>query len=219
VKRCWAQERRRDQFYKLAKEKGFRSRASFKLLQAERSYKFIRRGDFVVDLGAAPGGWLQAARHLVGVKGIVLGVDLKEIKPFPWKNVRAIVGDIFDPNIGQRILEKLGRKADVVISDASPNLTGHWEVDHSRQIHLAKRSLELCNEILRENGNLFLKAFHGIELKDLEFSMRRVFQSFRIVKPPASRAKSSEIYLLGLGYQPQLSPATESRERAEEPLR
>jgi 23S rRNA (uridine2552-2'-O)-methyltransferase len=196
----WIQRRRRDQFYKLAKLKGYRSRASFKLLQVNRSYRFIKRGVNVVDLGAAPGGWLQAAREAAGESGFVLGVDKQEIKPLSWKNVATIVGDIEDPSLPDRIRDQMPGPVDVVLSDASPDLTGSWELDQARQAHLADQSLEIARRILRKGGSFFVKVFHGADLPDFKSRLGDCFQTVRIVKPAASRSDSSEIYFLGLNY-------------------
>lgn len=194
------QKRRRDQFYRLAKERGYRSRASFKLLQANRSYRFIKRGSSVVDLGAAPGGWLQAAREAVGESGFVLGVDKQGIRPFQWRNVVTIVADIEDTALPDVIQERVRGPVDVVLSDASPDLTGAWELDQARQVHLADQSLEIAKRVLRRGGTFFVKAFQGGDLPDFRSRLQRCFRTVRIVKPPASRSDSSEIYFLGLNY-------------------
>ena len=196
----WLQKRRRDQFYKLAKARGYRSRASFKLLQANRSYRFIKLGRNVVDLGAAPGGWLQVAREAVGESGFVLGVDKQEITPLPQRNVVTIVGDVEDPSLSNVIREKMPGPIDVVLSDVSPNLTGSWDTDQARQVYLASQSLEITRRILRKGGALFVKAFHGPDLQEFKSNLQRSFQIVRIVKPPASRSDSSEIYFLGINF-------------------
>jgi len=153
-----------------------------------------------LDLGAAPGGWLQVAREAVGESGLVLGVDKQEIKPLSRKNVVTIVGDIEDAALPNRINEETGGSVDVVLSDVSPDLTGIWEVDQARQVHLANRSLEIARLVLRKGGNFFGKAFHGPDLQDFRARLKECFQTVRIVKPPASRSDSSEIYFLGLNY-------------------
>jgi 23S rRNA (uridine2552-2'-O)-methyltransferase len=211
----WIQKRRRDQFYKLAKEKGYRSRASFKLLQVNRSYKFIKPGWNVVDLGAAPGGWLQIAREAVGESGFVLGVDKQEIKPFSWHNIATIAGSIEDPTLPDLIMEKVPGRVDVVLSDVSPNLTGSWEIDHALQMYLANQSLEIARRILRRGGTFFAKAFHGPDLQDFRTNLGRSFQIVRIVKPPASRSDSSEIYFLGLDYIGEARPPSSPEDRLE----
>jgi len=214
------QKHRRDQFYKLAKERGYRSRASFKLLQANRSYRFIKHGWNVVDLGAAPGGWLQIAQEAVGKSGFVLGVDKQEIRPLSRQNIVTIVGDIEDPSLSDLIKEKMPGPVDVVLSDASPNITGSWETDNARQVYLANRSLEIARRVLRKGGAFFVKAFHGPDLQEFRSDLQRFFQTVRIVKPPASRSDSSEIYFLGLDYvgekEPQSLPEKPDRTIPEE---
>lgn len=209
----WLQKRRRDQFYKLAKAKGYRSRASFKLLQANRSYRFIKHGRNVVDLGAAPGGWLQIAREAVGESGFVLGVDKQEITPLSQPNVVTIVADIEDSSLPDVIREKMPGPVDVVLSDASPNLTGSWDTDQARQVYLANQSLEIARRILCRGGAFFVKAFHGPDLQEFRSNLQRSFQTVRIVKPPASRSDSSEIYFLGLNYvgERRLRPSPEQQ--------
>jgi 23S rRNA (uridine2552-2'-O)-methyltransferase len=192
------QERKRDYYYRKAKEDKYRSRATYKLFQAIEKYHFIKNGAVVVDLGAAPGGWTQAARKIVGNKGFVLGVDLKPIQPFPEKNVQTVVGDIMEQETMQQILETLPRKADVVISDLSPNISGIWELDHARQIDLAQRALKIAFETLRPNGNFFVKVFQGDMLSDFVNKVKHSFEIVMIIKPKASRAKSSEIFILGM---------------------
>jgi 23S rRNA (uridine2552-2'-O)-methyltransferase len=196
--KAWIQDRKRDYYYRKAKEEKYRSRAAYKLSQAVEKYHFLKNGDVVIDLGAAPGGWIQAARKIVGSKGFVLGVDLKSIEPFPQPNVRTIIGDITEQEILPKIFEMLPRKADVVISDASPNISGIWEVDHARQIDLAQEALKIALEALRPFGNFFVKVFQGDMLDDFIKKVERHFEIVKIIKPKASRAKSSEIFILGM---------------------
>jgi len=196
--KAWLKDRKRDYYYRKAKEEKYRSRAAYKLFQAVEKYHFIRNGDVVIDLGAAPGGWVQAARKIVGNKGFVVGVDLKPIEPFPQKYVRTIIGDINEPETTQKILELLPRKADVVISDASPNISGIWEVDHACQIDLSHQALKISLETLRPSGNFFVKVLQGDMLNDFVEKMKKHFEVTRIIKPKASRAKSSEIFILGM---------------------
>jgi len=195
--KAWIQDRKRDYYYKKAKLEKYRSRAAYKLFEAIKKYHFIEYGDVVVDLGAAPGGWTQAARKTVGNKGFVLGVDLKSVEPFPQPYVRTIICDITEPEAMPQILEMLPRKADVVISDASPNISGIWEVDHARQIDLAQQALQIALQTLRPSGNFFVKVFEGDMLDDFIQKVKRDFETVVVVKPKASRAKSSEIFILG----------------------
>jgi 23S rRNA (uridine2552-2'-O)-methyltransferase len=200
--KAWIQDRQRDYYYKKAKQEKYRSRAAYKLFQAIKKYHFIRYGNIVVDLGAAPGGWIQAARKTVGNKGFVLGVDLKSVEPFPQHYVRSIICDITEQQAAEQILEMLPRKADVVISDASPNISGIWEVDHARQIDLALKALEIAIETLRTSGNFLVKVFQGDMLDDYTHKVKQHFETVLVIKPKASRAKSSEMYILGRNLRP-----------------
>lgn len=196
----WLRQRKRDQFHRLAKQKGYRSRASFKLFQVTKRYRFIKRGDRVLDLGAAPGGWLQAARKVVGAEGYVLGVDKDPIEDLPYQNVTAFVTDVTQSDVIERIQSVSGLAFDVVVSDLSPNISGVWEVDHARQMELARTALRIARVILRPAGNLLVKIFQGSELKEFQLEMKSSFSTLRIVKPPASRPESAELYFLGLGF-------------------
>ena len=195
--KAWIQDRKRDYYYQKAKKEKYRSRAAYKLFQAIKKYHFIKYGDVVIDLGAAPGGWIQAARKTVGSKGFVLGVDLKSIEPFPQHYVRTIVCDMTESETVQQILEMLPRKADAVISDASPNISGIWEVDHARQIDIAQQALHIALETLQPSGNLFVKVFQGDMLDDFTHKVKQHFETVLVIKPKASRAKSSEMFILG----------------------
>lgn len=196
--KAWLQERKRDYYYRKAKEEKYRSRAAYKLLQTVEKYHFIKEGDVVVDFGAAPGGWVQAVRKIVGKKGFVLGVDLKPIKPFQEPNVRTIIGDITEQETVEKILEMLPRETDAVISDVSPNISGIWELDHARQIECAQKALEIAIETLKPSGNFFVKVFQGDMLNDFISKVKQHFEEIKVIKPKASRAKSSEIFILGL---------------------
>ena len=196
----WIERRKRDYYYRMAKREDLRSRASFKLLEINRKFGLIKKGDVIVDLGAAPGGWLQIARRIVGESGFVLGVDIKEIEPLGFSNVVTIVGDITEPDIIVRIRALLPRPADAVISDVSPNISGVWEVDHARQIELAERSLRIAVEVLRKEGNFLVKIFQGDLQSYFLRRVRRFFRYVRTFKPKASRKESAEIYVLGIGY-------------------
>jgi len=199
--KAWIRERKREFYYRKAKEERFRSRAAYKLLQAVEKHRFIKPGDVVVDLGAAPGGWTQASLGIVGSKGFVLGVDLQRMEPIDQPNVCTVIGDVTDSETTQHIKELLPRSADVVISDVSPNVSGIWELDHSRQIDLARRSLEVANSVLKPKGNLFVKVFQGDMLNDFVKEVKQHFGFVKLVKPKASRAKSAELYVLGMNFK------------------
>lgn len=197
----WRQERKRDYYWRLAKEEGYRSRAAYKLLQANKSHHFINPGDIVVDLGAAPGGWLQASRKLIGDRGYVLGVDILPIESFQLPNVETLVGDITDPSIINEIREKLPRPADAVLCDVSPSVSGVWEVDQARQIDMARAALKIATSILRLKGAFFTKVFQGDLLDEFVTELKQCFHQVRIIRPKATKTKSAELYLLGLGLK------------------
>ena len=202
----WIKQRKNEFYFKKAKEENYRSRATYKLSQTIEKYRFIKRGNVVVDLGAAPGGWIQAARKATTKAGFVLGVDLKPIAPFEQAYVRTIVCDMTEPEAIKEILSFLPGKADVVLSDMSPNISGVWEVDHARQIDLATKALEIAKQILCPHGNFFTKVFQGDLLDSYIEKVKQLFDEVKLVKPPASRSKSSEMYILALGLK--VSPAS-----------
>ncbi len=192
---------RGDHYYRLAKKEDYRSRASFKLSQLNQRYKLIKNGDVVVDLGAAPGGWLQVAREEVGESGFVLGVDIQKIAVLPYVNVKTLTADITDKNTSELIRSVLPRQADEVISDAAPHITGVWSVDHSRSIDLANSAFALAKNLLKPGGNLLIKVFQGEFFEDFLKEIRTNFEFAKISKPPASRKGSAEVYVIGQGYK------------------
>jgi len=199
--KAWLNDRKNEYYYKKAKEENYRSRSTYKLVQANEKYGFIQRNSIVVDLGAAPGGWIQAARKMTGKNGFVLGIDLKPIEPFTQEYIRTIIADFTEPGTIDIIMSFLRRKADVVLCDAAPNITGVWEVDHARQIELAEKALEIAQCVLRPSGSFFVKVFEGELLNDLLQTVKILFDEVKLVKPQASRQQSSEMYLLALGLR------------------
>jgi len=190
---------RRDQYRRLAKDQGYRARSAYKLLQINRSYNIIKRGDKAVDLGCAPGGWLQVAVKEVKPSGKVIGIDLKPVTPV----VDAIIlqGSIEDPNMMSKIEEILGGKADVVLSDLAPNVSGVWDVDHARQISLSTIALRFTQRVLRIGGSSVFKVFDGDMLKEFRSELQRSFSKVFLSKPSASRQESSELYVICLNFK------------------
>ncbi|MDI6889145.1 MAG: RlmE family RNA methyltransferase [Methanocellales archaeon] len=189
--------RRKDHFYRKAKEEGYRSRASYKLLQINQKHSVIKKGDTVVDLGAAPGGWLQVAKEISG--GFVLGVDIQNIAPL--SGVETLRGDITDPSTIESIkgmIEKTGG-ADVVICDASPNLSGNWSLDHARSIDLCRSALDVATKILKPGGNFVVKVFQGDMFSNFLAAVKKHFSFVKVYGPQASRKESAEIYIIGKG--------------------
>jgi 23S rRNA (uridine2552-2'-O)-methyltransferase len=199
--KAWLNDRKNEYYFKKAKEENYRSRSTYKLVQANEKYGFIQRNSIVVDLGAAPGGWIQAARKMTGKNGYVLGIDLKPIEPFTQEYIRTIIADFTEPGTIDIIMSFLRRKADVVLCDAAPNITGVWEVDHARQIELAEKALEIAQCVLRPSGSFFVKVFEGELLNDLMQTVKILFDEVKLVNPQASRQQSSEMYLLALGLK------------------
>jgi 23S rRNA (uridine2552-2'-O)-methyltransferase len=190
---------RRDQYRRLAKDQGYRARSAYKLLQINRSYNVLKKGDKVVDLGCAPGGWLQVAVKEVRPSGKVIGIDLKPVTPV----VDAIIlqGNIEDLNMLSKIEEILGSKADVVLSDLAPNVSGVWDIDHARQISLSTIALQFTQRVLRIGGSSVFKVFEGDMLKEFRSELHRNFGKVFLSKPSASRQESSELYIICLNFK------------------
>jgi len=188
---------KKDQFRRLAREQGYRSRSAFKLKQINESYKILNRGNCVVDIGCAPGGWIQIALSEVGPKGKVIGIDIKKIEPLT--KAFFIQGNIQDEEIINSILKFSNSSVDVVLSDLSPNVSGNWDLDHARQIDLTRTALKLSNKILKKDGKVVLKVFQGDMLNELIDELKKEFKKIIITKPNASRQTSSEIYLICIG--------------------
>ncbi|MGQ9639348.1 MAG: RlmE family RNA methyltransferase [Candidatus Bathyarchaeia archaeon] len=196
----WTQRRRKDQYYRLAKIKGYRSRAAFKLLHMIKKYGFICRGDSVLDLGAAPGGWSQVLAEFVGEEGYVLGVDLNQIENLNSPQAEFMMLDINSEAAISLLRAKIRKELDAVVSDVSPNITGAWDLDHFRQIQLASRSLEIAKALLRKGGTFLVKVFQGSELNNFMREVKRYFATVKFVKPPATRQSSAELYILCLNF-------------------
>jgi len=187
-----------DYYYRKAKVEGYRSRAAYKLKEINKKYNVIRKGDIVVDLGAAPGGWIQVSREIVGDKGLIIGVDINQIERFPWNNVITIQADITEENIVEIIREAIpnGSMVDVVLSDAAPKISGIWDTDHARQIFIAENALKIAKELLKPDGRCVIKVFQGPLLNDFIDKVKREFMEVKIFKPNASRKESSEVYVI-----------------------
>ena len=183
----------RDFYYMQAHKEGYRSRASYKLKQINDREKVIRRGDTIVDLGAAPGGWLQVEKELSG--GRILGIDLQSIDAIP--GVETFRGDMTKQRTIDYVLEFAGPKGvDVVLCDAAPNLTGNWSLDHARGIELNRIAFECAKKILKPNGNFVVKVFQGDLFKQFYDDVGKEFARVKAYSPPASRSTSAEIYII-----------------------
>jgi 23S rRNA (uridine2552-2'-O)-methyltransferase len=187
---------RRDQYRRLAKDKGYRARSAYKLLQINSSYDILKKGDKVVDLGCAPGGWLQVAIKEVGLSGKVVGLDLKPVAPVTGATI--LQGSIEDANMLSKIAEILGCKANVVLSDLAPNVSGVWDIDHARQLSLSTIAFGFAQQMLRVGGSAVFKVFEGEMLNEFRLELRNNFGKVILSKPSASRQESSELYMVCL---------------------
>ncbi len=191
--------KRKDAFYKKAKQEGYRSRAAYKLLELNRAWRFLRPGNWVVDLGAWPGGWVQVAAKAVEPSGRVLGIDLVKLEPLPLASVTLVQGDVTDPEQQHALLATLGRPADVVLSDMAPKLSGVREADDARVSALCQTALSCCGPLLRPGGILFLKTFMSAEYQPFVTTLRSVFKTVKTSRPEATRKGSAEVYVLASG--------------------
>ncbi|MEF8801460.1 MAG: SAM-dependent methyltransferase [Halolamina sp.] len=196
----------KDEYYNKAKQQGYRARSAYKLKQLDETANIFEEGDTVVDLGAAPGGWLQVAAEKVGSQGKVVGVDFQRIDDLAdHHQVSTMRGDMTEEQTRDRLRRELGAEegegvVDVVISDMAPNMTGEYELDHARSVHLARTAFETAENYLEPGGDFVVKVFEGRDLDDLREDLEESFQYVRIVAPPASRDSSSEVYLIGKGH-------------------
>jgi len=195
-KRRWLQERKRDPYFLLAKKEGYRSRASYKLKQILGEYRLIRKGDFVLDIGCAPGGWLQVASEAVGETGLVIGVDIKRVENLGLENIKTILLDVFDEGFVERVLKESKNKFDVILSDLSPNMSAIYELDHARQIEMVERVIQLSRELLKVGGSMVVKVFEGEGSDRIYRNVSKLFRFVKRFKPKASRRGSSEFYLV-----------------------
>ncbi|WP_435067963.1 SAM-dependent methyltransferase [Haloplanus sp. C73] len=191
----------RDEYYNRSKQEGYRARSAYKLKQLDETATLFSPGDTVVDLGAAPGGWLQVAAEEVGDGGTVVGVDRQRIRDLDIETVETVRGDMTEESTLDRLRDVVGdTSVDVIISDMAPNMTGEYSVDHARSVHLARQAYEVALELLAPGGDFVTKVFDGPDLADLREEMETDFEYVRSVHPDASRDASSELYLVAKGY-------------------
>ncbi|TLY01531.1 MAG: RlmE family RNA methyltransferase [Thaumarchaeota archaeon] len=190
---------RKDQYRRLAKDQGYRARSAYKLLQLNNSYHIIKKGSKVVDLGCAPGGWLQVVTKEVGHAGKVVGIDLKPVESVAGATV--LKGSIEDVDMFEKIAGILGSKADVILSDLAPNVSGLWDIDHARQISLSATALGFARQVLRVGGSAVFKVFEGDLLNEFRVDLKTSFGRVLLNKPSASRQESSELYIVCLDFK------------------
>jgi 23S rRNA (uridine2552-2'-O)-methyltransferase len=222
----------KDHYYNKAKQEGYRARSAYKLVQLDETAGLLGEGRTVVDLGAAPGGWTQVAAERVGDRGTVVAVDRQRIDPIEDvpATVELVRGDITEDDTRDAIREAVagGEDADggevadaesgvggpvsVVLSDMAPNMSGDYDLDHARSVHLARQAAEVGLDLLESGGDLAVKVFDGTDLADLEADLEAEFEYVRQVRPDASRDSSSELYLVAKG---RLTAPVEAGERLE----
>ncbi len=195
----WLKEHFDDEFVVRAQQEGYRSRATYKLLEINEKDKLLKRGMTVVDLGAAPGGWSQITADIVGDDGMVVALDILPMDALP--GVEVLQGDFQDEEVFNRLLATLdGRPVDIVMSDMAPNMSGMRSIDQPKAMYLCELTLDLARNVLKPGGNMLLKLFQGEGSDAFIKECRKSFRKIVIRKPAASRARSREVYVLALNY-------------------
>lgn len=197
---AWLAEHESDPYVKRAREEGWRSRAAFKLEEIQKSDRILRPGMTVVDLGAAPGGWSQYAVRVLGGKGRIVAMDLLDMPALA--GVEFLQGDFNDEAVLEQLLERVGPgKVDLVMSDIAPNMMGIADVDHDRSMQLTELAVDFACRTLRPGGDFLAKVFQGRGFQPLLALLRDRFETVKLRKPKASRARSAEVYVLARGYR------------------
>jgi len=196
---AWLSRQLNDPYVTEARRLGYRSRAAFKLIELDDRYRLLRPGARVVDLGCAPGGWTQVALERVGVGGRVVGIDIADMAPIAGAAI--LRADIHDVSVAAEVTVELDGLADVVLSDIAPSTTGHAATDHLRIVALAEAAFAVASEVLKPGGSLVAKMFQGGAQGVLLAQLKRAFAEVRHAKPPASRTRSAEIYVIAKGFR------------------
>ncbi len=195
---AWLERQLNDPYAAQARAKGYRSRAAFKLTEVDDRMHILRRGARIIDLGCAPGGWIQIC--LERGAGSVVGIDLLAVEPLPPAQI--VQGDFTDPGCGERLIAMLGGVPDLILSDMAPNTMGHRQTDHLRIIGLVESAADFAIQTLRPGGAFVAKAFQGGETAEVLKLLRAHFTAVRHIKPKASRTESAEVYLTATGFKP-----------------
>ena len=194
-----------DTYYKRAKQEGYRSRAAYKLIELQERFRLLKPADWVVDLGAAPGGWLQVAAKIVGPKGRVIGVDLQPMDAFREPNIIVVKGDIASDETRQKIEDLLAAPAHCVISDLAPKLSGIRDADSARCLELNQTALRVAVGLLKPAGNLLIKSFVSNDLHGFTLELKKSFRVVERTRPEATRRASSEFYFCAKVFYPKSS--------------
>jgi len=203
----WLQQHVNDPYVKQAQKDGYRSRASYKLIQLNEKDKLIRPGMLIVDLGSTPGGWSQVAANLVGAKGKVIATDILPMDPL--KNVDFILGDFTEQAVVDQILARLeNRKPDLIICDIAPNISGIDVADQASSMYLVELALDMARQVLKPKGDFVAKVFQGAGSEAYLKELRRSFEKLLIRKPAASRPRSREVYVVAKGFKGGVAAST-----------
>jgi 23S rRNA (uridine2552-2'-O)-methyltransferase len=198
-----------DRFFKQAKAEGYVARSAYKLLEINEGKRIVREHNRVIDLGCAPGSWLQVVENIIGPSGLAVGIDLQEVRPMFGPTITTIVGDAFTIDPALLLSHIRGKPADALISDMAPNTTGHG--DDFMSARLCRRVLELAPRVLRPGGSLLMKVLEGADMPDLIKETRALFAGSGATKPAASRDVSREIFIWAYGFNgPKTPPAAPS---------
>lgn len=195
----WLKEHFDDQYVKQSQEDGYRSRASYKLLEIQKKDRLFKPGMTVIDLGAAPGGWTQVAQELVGPSGKVIASDILSMDALP--DVTFVQGDFTEEEVFDRLMAEIDGQVDLVISDMAPNMSGNAASDIPNAMYLVELALDMARQTLKPNGAFIAKVFQGEGFDSLIGDMRQMFTKVYSRKPDASRARSREIYQVGVGFK------------------
>lgn len=200
----WLQRQLNDPYVAAARQEGYRSRAAYKLIEMNEKFGFLKGARRVVDLGAAPGGWTQVVTETGGRGTAVVGIDLLEVEPV--QGAIMIQMDFLDADAEARLLAELDGPADLVLSDMAAVTTGHKQTDHLRTMALCETALDFAKKVLRPGGHFVAKVLRGGTEGTLLDDMKKRFETVKHMKPPASRAESTEMYVIGLGFRPENTP-------------
>ncbi|MBS2030008.1 MAG: RlmE family RNA methyltransferase [Deltaproteobacteria bacterium] len=192
----------KDRFYLKAKAQGLRARSAFKIEELADRMGVVKPGIAVLDLGAAPGGWLQVLAKLVGPSGLVIGVDLVEIKSLSLAHAKTLVADVTAPDFPQKLAAITPRKLDLVTSDMAPKTTGIRATDEARSLELCEIALRCAEAHLRPGGAFITKVFMGGDFKRYETQVRKRFEQVKVMRPEATRDRSFEVYITAKGFRP-----------------
>ncbi len=203
----WLERQLNDPYVQRARREGFRGRAAYKIIELDDRYRFLRPGARVVDLGCAPGGWTQVAVERVNAlgtragqpRGRVLSVDLQEVEPIAGAEIHRL--DFLAEDAAGQVRDWLGGRADVVMSDMAPAASGHKPTDHLRIVALVEAALDFAFEVLEEGGTFVAKVLAGGAENEMQALLKRAFRKVANVKPPASRADSSEKFVVAQGFR------------------